>query len=86
MHTRRTGTLRSTVNGPRYQHHNIWLTPFSQKYISELASLYNLDENHVIGLIVDRFSHAESPLESELEFFADVEIKNVLGKEKFENG
>lgn len=80
MRILRKGKLQQTPNGPMYQHHDVWITPYSQNYIKEIAEDWGIDENHVIGKIVDEWVAKDSVLRDRLSFLVKTELPNVIEK------
>lgn len=78
----REGTIKKTVNGPMYQHHDVWLTPFDQEFVKRYSDHYGMDENHVIGKIVEAYVGENSSLDERMDFFNKVTLPNVLHKRR----
>jgi hypothetical protein len=76
----RTGELFDTANGPMWRHHNVWVSPYAQSYIKEIALVFKIDENHVIGMIADQFVGEKCQMEHRLEHFNTVSLPNILKK------
>ena len=60
----RQGLKRDTIFGPRFQHHNIWVDPYTQSIIKDISINNNMDENSVIGLIVEQFIQSGNYLDN----------------------
>lgn len=85
MRETRKGSLKKTVNGPMYQHHDVWISLFDQEFIQTISAKYKMDENHVIGKIVEAYIAENSTLEERLDFFNNVTLPNILHKYKDQN-
>jgi len=76
----RKGKLHNTPNGPMYQHHDVWIGTFEQWYIEKISEDWGVDQNHVIGKIVDQFVAENADLHDRLKFFEEVALPNVKKK------
>ena len=73
------GKKCNTVNGEKYVHHNVWIEPYTEYVISQIANAYDIDENHILGLIVDQFVQQDSGLHVDrVEYYLKVILPNIL--------
>ena len=73
------GKKCNTVNGEKYVHHSVWIEPYTEFVLSEIADMYGIDENHLIGLIADQFIQQDTRLdESKVAFYQRVLLPNIL--------
>jgi len=76
----RKGKKYDTPNGPMYQHHDVWIGPFDQWFVEKLSTGWGMDQNHVIGKIVEEYVAKETKLGDRLDFYKEVLLPNVLNK------
>jgi len=86
MRESRKGIKRQTINGEMYQHHNVWIHPFEQKFIEEIAEDWNLDDSQVISLIVEQYIGLNSTLTGRVENFVYNIVPKIKEKYGDENG
>jgi hypothetical protein len=73
------GKEEGTKNGPMFVHQKVWISPIAESFVSKTATLYGVNENHVISKIVEQWVAENAvDLETRLEFFVDTELPKVL--------
>lgn len=82
------GKKCNTVNGEKYIHHSVWIEPYTEFVLSDIASRWNIDENHIIGLIVDQFIEQGLYLnEDKITYYLEALLPNILkGLKDKDNG
>ncbi len=77
------GKKCDTANGEKYVHHSVWIEPYTEFVLSDIANMHNIDENHLIGLIVDQFIQQGYELEYDrINYYQEVLLPNVLKGQK----
>ena len=79
------GKKCNTVNGEKYVHHSVWIEPYAEFVLSDIADMYCIDENHIIGLIIDQFIQQGLCLdEKKVAYYQMVLLPNILNSLKDE--
>lgn len=75
------GIEENTANGPMFVHQKVWISPIAEATVSEMATIYNINENHVISKIVEQWIAENAiDLEARLKFFVEKELPNTWKK------
>jgi hypothetical protein len=83
----RKGTRLDTFRGPMYQHHNVWISPFTHYVIAEIAKEQNMDENHLIGIIVEQFIDQGTKIDSaRIDYFSKEVVPQMIENSKSKRG
>ena len=73
------GKEENTANGPMFVHQKVWISPISESTVSKMATLYGVNENHVISKIVEQWVAENAvDLDTRLQFFVETELPNTF--------
>lgn len=81
----RKGKRFISVHGEIFQHHDVWVTPFEEWVINRIAESSDMDENHIIGKIVEDWVGKNSDINDRIKFYKNVTLPRVLAKQNIEN-
>jgi hypothetical protein len=73
----RKGEVKQTVNGPKCQIHNVWFSTFAHNFVRKFSQEYSLDENAVVGQIVEQFVAESSSIEDRVSFYRNKELNSA---------
>ena len=79
----RRGKRFISVHGEMYQHHDVWIGAFEEWIIGNIATRTDMDENHVIGKIVELWVGQTTTLEERINFYKKVTLPKI--RQKWEN-
>ncbi len=76
----RKGKRFISVHGEMYQHHDVWISFFEEWVINKIATKTDMDENHVIGKIVEEWVGKNTNVMERIDFYKIVTLPKIREK------